>query len=96
MPDVSNLIPELSLLPTLPLLHHLHVPLSHQSLLNLDVEGVLQFLLLSDEDVKGGGSDEVVRGIELRLLGRRGWDTASQMDRLTLLGGLGRDLRRLV
>lgn len=68
--DLSDLVPELSLLPTLPLLHHLHVSLSHQPLLNLDVEGVLEFLFLSDQDIEGGGSDEVVRRVQLVLLGR--------------------------
>lgn len=51
--ELSDLVPEFSLLPALPLLHHLHVPLSHQPLLNLDVEGVLELLFLSDQNIEG-------------------------------------------
>lgn len=82
--DRCDLVPELSLLPALPLLNHLHISLSHQSLLNLDVEGVLEFLFLADKDIEGRGGDEVVRSLQLMLLGSRGWEAALQMSRLVL------------
>jgi hypothetical protein len=60
LPNVSNFNPELFLLPILAFLNYFDIPFSHQPLLNLDDERVLELLLLSDYDVEGRGGNKVV------------------------------------
>ena len=63
--DVSDLIPKFPFLPVLSLLHDFKLPLGHESFLNLYVEGVLELLLFSDQDVKSRSCNVVVRGVQL-------------------------------